>query len=103
MDRKIALEVKAEDNHGNLYEVELVRPEFQPGESWDSVQKKLMRMPNTYGWVLRVKDTPGRWYMKTLLADSFSGTISIDYGQRWSCVNFREIMDAAVLALAVQS
>jgi len=73
------LKTKAVDNHGHRYRVYL---ELKP----DVMQ-----------WVLVIADTPGHWYMSTLLQNPrLRDTIAIDYGQNWNVINFRQIMDEAI-------
>ena len=74
------LEAKAIDNHGFEYNVHL------------ALEKYLGRP----AWVLVIEDTPGRWYMATILEEGWADLIWIDYGQRWSIVNFIEIMREAI-------
>jgi hypothetical protein len=77
------LNVKAKDNHGYQYDVELV---LRESKYWG------------YKWVLVIKGTPGSWYMTTLLYTDYGpqrGMIYIDFGQRWCCTNFDEVFSEA--------
>ena len=68
------LTTKALDNHGHSYEVHLRESK---GE-----------------WVLHITTTPGQWYMSTLA--SFRGDrLSIDFGQKWDCINASAILTEA--------
>lgn len=72
------LKVRAQDNHGYEYPVSL-------------------EMDKYHKWVLRIEDTPGHWYMSTLLEDGrFPETISVDLGQKWDIINFGDVMREAV-------
>ena len=73
------LKTRAKDNHGYEYTVYL---------EMDPKDKK---------WVLHVEDTPGHWYMSTLMeSPELRSTISLDFGQRWDVINFDEIMAEAI-------
>ena len=51
------------------------------------------------GVVLRINNTPGSWYLKTILdkgEKNLPKTISIDYGQNWSCINMDEVLKEAL-------
>jgi hypothetical protein len=72
------LRTKARDNHGYEYRVYL-------------------EMDKDRKWVLHVADTPGHWYMSTLLESTgLRDRISLDFGQKWDVINFDEIMAEAV-------
>ena len=75
------LKTEALDNHGYRYAVWLL---FDHSE------------PMGWKWILRIDGTPGSWYMSTILEGGIRDKISIDYGQRWDCINFREIMQEAI-------
>lgn len=46
------------------------------------------------GWVLRVKETPGSWYMESL--DHCTGDrLAIDWGQGWYLENLQPILKEA--------
>ena len=45
------------------------------------------------GVVLRISDTPGSWYVWSLLDGGLSPETYIDYGQRWLWVNVHEVFD----------
>ena len=51
-------------------------------------------------WVLVIEGTPGQWYMSTLMErigkSGLQKTIRIDYGRRWKCINFHEVLEAAL-------
>lgn len=83
VDVRKPLAVRAIDNFGHNYAVELV---LQHSTHWG------------YKWVLVVKGTPGRWYMTTLLDadDPTRDRIYVDYGQRWMITNFDKVMEAAL-------
>lgn len=76
------LKTKARDNHGYSYDV------------WLRFENRYASMG--YKWTLHIDGTPGHWFMSTLLLHGPSDQISIDHGQRWDVINFREIMDEAV-------
>jgi hypothetical protein len=83
VDVRKQLKVTAQDNHGYSYPVELV---LRHSEYWG------------YKWVLVIKGTPGSWYMTTLLDDGYGpqrSMIYIDFGQRWCCTNFEEVLAEA--------
>lgn len=55
--------------------------------------------------VLVIEDTPGQWFLSTLIGcDSYNGfairrpheQISIDFGQHWVCTNLRELVSEAL-------
>jgi hypothetical protein len=73
------------DRNGTVYGYDVV---LEPSR-WDGDESL----------VLRIKDTPGSWYLSTLFGkDEFSfsrpvgETISIDTGQNWDCINMGDIM-----------
>ena len=59
-----------------------------------------------YRWVLVIDGTPGQWYIETLLLGwpepdeakviKVPETMSIDAGQEWIVLNWREVMTAAI-------
>ena len=59
-----------------------------------------------YKWILGIEDTPGHWFMETLLLGwpgpdeaeviTVPETMSIDSGQGWIVLNWREVMTAAI-------
>ena len=78
------LNVRAVDNFGHTYAVELV---LQHSKHWG------------WKWVLVVTGTPGRWYMTTLMEAAdvpLRDRIYVDYGQRWMITNFDLVMKAAL-------
>lgn len=79
------LTTKARDNHDRTYDV-TIRPWGRGGNN------KL---------VLDIVDTPGSWFLTTLLShyDKSCKTISIDWGQNWECINFDEIMSEVLEVL----
>lgn len=77
------LKTKAKDNHGYEYEVYL---------DLTKDSKK---------WVLHVDNTPGHWYMTTLIESMLVrgnrlDRLAIDHGQGWYVENFRDIMVEAI-------
>lgn len=77
----LVLNTRAIDNHGHSYEVRLLRSDYE-------------KIPSL---VLRILDTPGSWYLKTILGrDGFGppirDKISIDFGQNWDCINMDQVM-----------
>lgn len=83
--QSVVLPSPAVDNGGRAYVVAI--------ESGDS----------HYGPVLHVKNTPGRWYLRTLLDGRPRARIAIDYGQNWVVDNFNVVMAEAVRAVADHS
>ena len=80
---KKTLRTQARDNHGHTYVVELWL------KNTPSRGKK---------WVLQIRNTPGSWYMSTLLEGNYNeknSKIWIDFGQNWLCSNFGEVMAEA--------
>lgn len=77
------LTTKARDNFGYEYTVTLTPDSRHLGKDW----------------VLRIVDTPGSWFMTTL-EEKPRTTISIDFGAKWDCINFGEVMAEAIAALA---
>jgi len=54
-----------------------------------------------YKWVLHIVDTPGQWYVSTLLGadEGFAACgneLYIDGGQEWLCTNMDAIMKEAL-------
>lgn len=103
MMEKVTIEVpvKARDNFGNEHRVVVFRGGQSAGQSLNPATGKLEYTENRE-WVLRIENTPASWYMKTLLEDRRGGwpmTISIDFGQKWSCTNFGEVLKAAMIAI----
>lgn len=83
VDVRKRLKIKAQDNHGHSYDVELI---LQHSEHWG------------YKWALSIVNTPGRWYMTTLLDGGYGplhSMIYIDFGQRWCCTNFDKVFAEA--------
>lgn len=82
------LKIKAKDNHGHEYGVEL--------QMWTAPNRP-MSDSSRDKWILRILNTPGSWYMSTLLEshNHWQYGIAIDLGQGWYCTNFREVMDEA--------
>jgi len=82
--KKITLPIKATDNHGYSYWVTL---KLKDGDK--------------LGWILSIDETPGSWYMDTLLGkDEYSGSrstrkIYIDFGQDWFCNNIDNVLFTA--------
>jgi len=82
------LPVMAISNKGYNYEVELV-----------------LRESKHFGlkWVLIIVNTPGQWYISTLLNSQYnpagSKVMWIDYGQNWRIENFDEVLAAAKAAI----
>lgn len=70
------LNTKAKDNRGREYPVQIKE---QDG-----------------ALVLSIVGTPGQWRLSSLLKDSPQKGIYIDFGQKWACVNFDEVMREAV-------
>lgn len=71
------------DRHGKTYThpVHLLRSDYD-------------RIPSL---ILYIDNTPGRWYLSTLLGRDGYGrevgtTIAIDAGQNWDCINMDEVM-----------
>jgi hypothetical protein len=105
--RVLNVPVMAKDNMGHTYRVTVFTGGTKPGESYNSVTKKLEQRPEDL-WMLCINETPGHWYMVTLLdpvlgashghwdGPNPSKVISIDFGQDWTCVNFDEVMLAAI-------
>lgn len=92
------LKVKALDNHGHKYPVELRFERESCGLS--RLPDGTMGKHRTNKWVLHITTTPGHWYMSTLLEEDRHGrtmgkVISIDFGQNWNCINFDEVMKEA--------
>lgn len=86
------------DQHGNEYTVYLYMENLPIG--WTNPEifnDQDFRNRRTFKWILRIKDTPGSWYMTTLLEDGgqYPNGIVIDGGQNWSIVNFQEVLDEA--------
>ena len=46
-------------------------------------------------WIFYIQDTPGQWYLNTLLNDHKSDGIYIDYGMGWICDNIQELLKEA--------
>lgn len=78
----VTLPSSAVDNHGHAYvvKIEAGDPHFGP--------------------VLHVKNTPGRWFLKTLLDGRPRARIAIDCGQHWIVDNFDAVMAEAMKAVA---
>jgi hypothetical protein len=59
-----------------------------------------------YKWILVIEETPGQWYMETLLLGwpepdeveviRVPETMAVDAGQEWMVLNWREVMTAAI-------
>jgi hypothetical protein len=86
----IPLKTPALDNHGHQYSVFLER------KSGDGMY------PTTPegNWILGIEGAPGHWYMGTLLEGEKQGhfrggRISLDFGQKWDCINFDEVLAEA--------
>lgn len=47
-------------------------------------------------WVLKIGNTPGQWYVSTLLEDMDRKWIAIDSGQGWSCTNINAIIQSVL-------
>jgi hypothetical protein len=78
MQDTICLETRAVTSGGYVYDVEVSKGKM--------------------GWVLRIKDTPGNWYMETL--DEYTCPhIAIDFGQDWHCENIQPILKEARRAI----
>ena len=71
--KTVKLRTAAETRSGNRYSVYLID---DPG-----------------GVVLRISDTPGSWYVRSLLDGGLSPETYIDYGQGWLWVNVHEVFD----------
>lgn len=93
---KKTLKTQAKDNYGHQYEVILFLEETAGGQTRNPETGEWWREP-TNKWVLKIKDTPGSWYMSTLLGSGglYPGGIAIDYGQKWNCTNFQEVLNEA--------
>jgi hypothetical protein len=80
---KKKLKARALDNHGHEYAV------------WLSFEHSDIM---GWKWILGVEDTPGHWYMSTLLENGYPRHrwIAIDCGQDWNIVNFDQVMKEAV-------
>ena len=51
------------------------------------------------GVVLNINGTPGSWYLKSILdkgEQNLPKTISIDFGQQWTCINMDEVLKEAL-------
>ena len=83
----IDLTVQARDNHNCFYDI--------------SLQEALRVGHEKHDYVLRIHNTPGQWFMTTLEGrpNPTSNVISIDWGAKWDCINFAQVMDAALEAL----
>jgi hypothetical protein len=89
------LKTQAKDNHGYSYKVVLRFEEKQIGQTIDLATGKWHNAP-CHKWVLSIENTPGKWYMSTLLeSDKYSSGISLDFGQNWNCDNFQEVLNEA--------
>lgn len=77
------LKTKALDNHGHRYAVRLV---FDHSDIMG------------WKWLLRIENTPGHWYMSTLLEHGYprQSGIAIDAGQNWNIINFDEVVAEAI-------
>jgi len=93
----VKVPVKARDNHGHEYDVIVFRGGMSAGKSRNPETGKLEYTENRE-WVLRIDGTPGSWYMKTLLERPVtrSSSMALDVGQGWTCLNFSEVLQAAV-------
>ncbi len=77
----VNLKTQARDNYGYSYPVSIVvedRDGFLVGER-----------------ILKIHDTPGSWYLRTLLASSVGARLAIDYGQDWYCENIQSLIEEA--------
>lgn len=81
MEKKLRTE--ALDNHGYRYAVWLI---FDHNDTMG------------WKWILRIDNTPGSWYMSTLIKGGFprGERIAVDAGQNWVILNFGEILAEAV-------
>ena len=54
-----------------------------------------------YGFILKIEDTPGSWYMSTLMGNRYGNSYSEDnqilsiYGMDWMCVNIFDLLKEA--------
>ena len=76
------LTVKAQDNYGHEYDV------------------TLEHNPRRNDWTLHILTTGGRWSMSDLESNPSRDRMAIDFGQRWYCENFAEVLANAQQALA---
>ena len=79
------LQTKATDNHGYEYDVEI--------QQRPSASARFDMAP-----VLKIKSTPGGWYMETL-ENCTDEQIAIDFGQSWYCTNIQALLEEARLNL----
>lgn len=79
---ELLLETRAIDDRGNQLEVRIV----DASKEW--------------GPTLRIQRAGG-WYLQTLLLrdEPSTSALCLDYGARWYCVNFREVMLAVSRAI----
>jgi hypothetical protein len=98
------LRTRAVDNHGNKYEVYLYMTNLPSGFGPTDKSDDKFRNDSCYKWILRIKNTPGGWYMTTLLnfdrdhpVNQFDvrESIAIDAGAKWDCVNFHDVLNEA--------
>jgi hypothetical protein len=90
------LETKARDNHGYEYPVQLFLSMEPAGAFGSASGAQHLAAEFSNRWVLRIKGTPGSWYMSTLLERGVQSQIALDFGQGWMCTNFAEIMREAM-------
>lgn len=90
------LKTLAKDNHNHIYSVTLRFEELQAGQTRNPENGQWWYAPCNK-WVLVIEGTPGRWYISTLLENDqkFPDGIAIDFGQKWYCTNFQEVLNEA--------
>lgn len=49
------------------------------------------RYYETWGLSLKIEDTPGSWFISSLLSGGLGNKVYIDHGQRWAWTNPQEV------------
>ena len=88
------LKTKARDNHGHEYPVHLTLSQGPVGTFGPGLEHLAEQYKNR--WVLCVKNTPGSWYMSTLLERGVQAQIALDFGAGWMVTNFSDVMREAI-------
>ena len=75
------LDTKAKDNFGHSYSVHLISPPHTDADS---------------GHVVHIVGTPGRWLLGSFAKwGEDDRVVSLDWGQKWNCVNWNEVLREA--------
>ena len=92
------LPVRAKDNYGNTYGVEL-RLKDAPSGTFTGPAAAELTAAHSNRWVLNIVGAPSGWYLGDLLKNPGRSRIAIDFGAGWFCTNLDELMAASLCVL----